>query len=133
MIPIKLVLTLGLSMLLVYTMIQKVAPTLLKIAIFSFILAGIYFVWLPDHATVVANWLGVARGTDLVIYVWILLSFAIGLNLHFKVRSARHDITELTRALAMQSARGPASTRPAAPGGAGRSEPRVDTSDTDRT
>lgn len=123
--PIKLALTFGLSMLLVYTLIQEVAPKLLKIAIFSFVLAGIYFVWLPDHATVVANWLGVGRGTDLVIYLWIVLSFAIGLNLHFKIRSAREEITELTRALAMLSARAPDPDRPAGP--------RADTPDPDHT
>ena len=112
MMPIKLALTIGLAILLVYTLIQKVAPTLLKIAIFGAVFAGVYFVWLPDHATLVANWLGVGRGTDLMIYLWILLSFAIGLNLHFKIRAARQDITDLTRAIAIASAKEPGTASP---------------------
>ncbi|MEJ2541242.1 MAG: DUF2304 domain-containing protein [Gemmatimonadota bacterium] len=103
MIPIKLVLTLGLAVVVAYTLIQRVAPRALKIVIFTVVLLGIYFVWFPDHATIIANRLGVGRGTDLLIYVWIVLSFAIGLNLNFKIRAARHDITELARAIALMS------------------------------
>ena len=104
MIPIKLLLTAGLFAVLAYTVIQKVAPRLLKLLIFVAVLLGVYFVWFPDQTTVIANWLGVARGTDLLIYVWIVLSFAMGLNLNFKVRAARRSITDLTRAIALLSA-----------------------------
>ena len=103
MIPIKLVLTLALAGVVAYTAIQRVAPRALKVLIFTFVLLGVYFVWLPEHATAIANRLGVGRGTDLLIYVWIVLSFAIGLNLHFKIRAARHEITDLARAIALLS------------------------------
>jgi hypothetical protein len=45
------------------------------------------------------------------IYVWIILSFAVGLNLNFKVRAARREITEVTRALALATAREPGPPR----------------------
>lgn len=101
--PIKILLSVALAGLLAYTAIQRVAPRFLKLLIFSLVLLGTWFVWVPEHTTAVANYLGVGRGTDLLIYLWIVLSFAIGLNLHFKVRAARHDITRLTRAIALMS------------------------------
>jgi hypothetical protein len=105
--PIQLVLTAGLTAVLAYVFVQRAAPRIVKLATMAIALVGIYFVWMPGHTTIVANWLGVGRGTDLLIYLWIVLSLAFGLNLNFKVRAARREITELTRALALASPRTP--------------------------
>jgi len=105
--PIKLVLTAGLGGVLAYVTVQRAAPRIVKLGTMTIAVVGIYFVWMPDHTTVVANWLGVGRGTDLLIYLWIVLSLAFGLNLNFKVRAARREITELTRALALSSPSSP--------------------------
>ena len=102
--PIQILLSVGLVGLLAYTAIQRVAPRVVKLSFYILALLGLYFVWVPDHTTAIANLLGVGRGTDLLIYLWIVLSLAIGLNLHLKVRAARRDITELARALALRTA-----------------------------
>lgn len=121
MIPIKLLLTACLAAVLAYASIQRVAPRIVRSAIIAIVLVGLYFVWRPDHATVIANRLGVGRGTDLLIYVWIVLSFAVGLNLNFKLRAARREITELARAIALSAPReGADAGAPEPAGGAAR-------------
>ena len=99
--PIKLVLTAGLAVLWVYALVQRVAPRSVRLGTAVAVALGVYFVWFPEQTTLLANRLGVGRGTDLLIYVWILLSFAIGLNLSFKVRALRREITDLARAIAL--------------------------------
>jgi hypothetical protein len=32
-------------------------------------LAGVYLVWVPAHASVLADWAGVGRGVDLIMYI----------------------------------------------------------------
>ena len=34
--------------------------------------AGLYFVWLPEHATWLAELVGIGRGVDLILYVWFI-------------------------------------------------------------
>lgn len=67
--------------------------------------AGIYLVWIPSHATVLAELVGVGRGVDLVNYVWVAISLLILLNLHLKLRSQMEIITALARTIALAEAR----------------------------
>ena len=62
---------------------------------------GLYFVWFPAHATVLAEAVGIGRGVDLIIYVWVVISLLIVLNLHLKLRSQMELITGLAREIAM--------------------------------
>ena len=105
--PIQIFLTIGLLGVLFYALVQTVVPRTFTVAFATLIVVGIYFVWMPDDTTIIAQWLGVARGTDLLVYFWILISAFVGVNLHFKIRSAREEITELTRALALATVRKP--------------------------
>lgn len=105
--PIQILLTLGLLGVLVYASVQRITPRVFTVAFATLVVVGIYFVWMPDDTTIIAQWLGVARGTDLLIYVWILISIFVGVNLHLKIRSARDEITELTRALALAAVQEP--------------------------
>jgi small membrane protein len=59
--------------------------------------AGLYFVWLPSHATRLATLVGIGRGVDLIIYVWVVISLILLLNLHLKLRSQAELITILER------------------------------------
>src|SRR4051794_5567205 len=43
---------------------------------------GLYFVWFPEHATFLAEALGIGRGVDLIIYVWVVISLLVLFNLH---------------------------------------------------
>jgi small membrane protein len=66
--------------------------------------AGLYFVWLPSHATWLAKQAGIGRGVDLILYVWVVISLLVILNLHLKLRSQMELITILAREAAIASA-----------------------------
>lgn len=67
---------------------------------------GLYFVWIPEHATTLAHMAGIGRGVDLIIYIWMGISLLVLLNLHLKLRMQMDLITQLTRALAIANAGG---------------------------
>jgi small membrane protein len=73
--------------------------------------AGLYFVWLPSHATWLAGRVGIGRGVDLIIYVWVIISLVVMLNLHLKLRSQTELITALTREIAIANVRLPPETK----------------------
>lgn len=60
---------------------------------------GLYFVWMPWHATRIAELAGIGRGVDLILYVWVGISLILLLNLHLKLRVQLELMTELARAL----------------------------------
>jgi len=63
--------------------------------------SGLYFVWFPSHANILAELVGVGRGADLFLYLWVLISLLIMFNLHLKLRSQMELITELAREIAL--------------------------------
>lgn len=67
--------------------------------------AGLYLVWVPSHASTVAEWAGVGRGVDLIIYVWVVISLLVMLNLHLKLRAQLELITALARQIAIANAK----------------------------
>src|SRR5215204_5780151 len=95
----QLVLTMLLSCLLLYAVKEIRNSRAVGIMTITAAIAGIYVVWVPGHASAVAEWTGIGRGADLVLYVWAALSMIILLNLHLKLRSQLHLLTELARAV----------------------------------
>lgn len=67
-------------------------------------LIGIYFVWIPSHASELAALAGIGRGADLVLYVWVVISLLVILNLHLKLTSQLELITVLARRVAIDQA-----------------------------
>ena len=76
------------------------------IAIFSTGAAAValYLVWMPSHATFLAESVGIGRGVDLVIYIWVVISLLMFINLHIKLRAQMELITKLARSIAIASA-----------------------------
>jgi len=72
---------------------------------------GIYCVWNPSSTTEVAHALGVGRGTDLLIYLWVVVSTALVLLLYIQLRRQMILITNLARHIAIQEARRPSTKR----------------------
>lgn len=70
-------------------------------------LAGLYFVWFPGHATWLAERVGIGRGVDLILYVWVVVSILAILNLHLLVRGQLELITILARKIALAEATQP--------------------------
>ena len=66
--------------------------------------AGLYFVWVPQHSTWLAELVGIGRGVDLILYVWVCLSLIVLLNLHLKLRTQMELITALARKIALADA-----------------------------
>ena len=77
-------------------------------------LAGLYFVWVPSHSTRLAEFVGIGRGVDLILYTWVGISLIMILNLHLKLRTQLEMITVLARRIALADP-------VAAPGGGGQS------------
>ena len=76
------------------------------VALISFVvsLVGLYFVWVPSHSTRVAEYIGVGRGADLILYLWVCISLIVLLNLHLKLRAQHELITALARTIALANA-----------------------------
>jgi small membrane protein len=76
-------------------------------------LFGAYIVWMPDHATYLAQSIGIGRGADFILYIWLLISCAILLLLYLQLREQLQLITALARRMALAQAAQPQTTRPA--------------------
>lgn len=101
---IQLLLSVGLLLIVVYAWTQRGKSSLVSAFTLLCAFAAVYFVWAPDAANTVAQRLGVGRGADLVLYCWVLISFAVLLNLHFKMRKRDEQVTTLARKLAILDA-----------------------------
>ena len=83
-----------------------------KVGYLLFVLAAIYAILRPDDTTVVANWLGVDRGADLMEYA-LIIAFAfttMSTYMRFKDLELRH--ARLARAVALDGARVPDEYQP---------------------
>ena len=66
---------------------------------------GLYFVWMPNHLSAVANAMGVGRGTDLLLYLWVSVTMLAFAGLVLELRHLRRELTLIARELALQRAR----------------------------
>ena len=66
--------------------------------------SGAYLIWMPAEATVLAHSLGIGRGADLILYVWVLISFASLLVLYLNIKGQDQTITALARKIALLEA-----------------------------
>ena len=98
------VLSLLLCSVLVYSWAQHRRSPIVALMSGMTALAGLYFVWFPAHSTRVAELVGIGRGADLVLYMWVCISLIILLNLHLKLRTQHELITALARTIALANA-----------------------------
>ena len=69
---------------------------------------GIIAVLWPDLTVYVANAVGVGRGTDLVLYVFVMVFLYSAVATAQRIYRLEHQVTLLTRELAIERARPPA-------------------------
>ena len=87
-------------------------------------LMGIVAVLWPQLTTTVANVVGVGRGTDLVLYLFVMVFAYSALVTAQRIHRLQHDITVLTRALALSRPTQPrGGEAPLPPGGSRAGEP----------
>jgi small membrane protein len=94
-------LTAGLAAIAAIAFMQIKKAILICSSIMIAALFGIYLVWVPEQATVIAQHVGIGRGTDLVLYIWILISFFSLVVVYLKMNNQFEAITSLARALAL--------------------------------
>ena len=75
-----------------------------KVGYVAFVLAGVYAVLRPNETTVVAHWVGVDRGTDLMLYALIMAFCFTTLSTYMRFKDLELRYARLARAVAMESA-----------------------------
>ncbi len=101
----QLLLTAFLALVLVYAWSVHRTVPIIGLLASGAALAGLYFVWVPEHANALAAFARIGRGSDLIVYTWVVISLLIMLNLHLKLRLQLDMITRLARAVAIDRAK----------------------------
>ena len=107
---IQALLIISIIALLVYLLRSRTNPRTkawVKVGGVLFVIAGVYAILRPDDTTVVANWLGVDRGTDLMEYALIIAFVFTTLSTYMRFRDLELRYARLARAIALQGARVP--------------------------
>jgi small membrane protein len=81
-----------------------------KLGYLVFMLAAIYAVLRPNDTTVVANWVGVDRGTDLMVYALVIAFAFTTLSAYMRFKDLELRYARLARAIALEGARRPDQT-----------------------
>ena len=96
------------------------AKAWVKIGFALMMVAAVWAIARPDDVTVVANWLGVARGTDRMLYVLVVAFFFVTVSTWTRFREQELRYARLARAVALQNAQAPEQAPEQAPRGASR-------------
>jgi hypothetical protein len=88
-----------------------------KVGYLLFVIAAVYAILRPDDTTVVAHWLGVARGADLIGYVLIVAFIFTTMSTYMRFKELELKYARLARAVALQNARPPADNTRQIPAG----------------
>ena len=83
------------------------AKAWVKVGYVLFVVAAIYAILRPDDTTVVANWLGVDRGADLLSYALMIAFVFTTLSTYLRFKELDLRYARLALAVALQSARTP--------------------------
>lgn len=83
------------------------AKAWVKIGYVVFVIAAVYAILRPDDTTVLANWLGVDRGADLLSYALVIAFVFTTLSTYLRFKEMEVRYAQLARAVAIQSARVP--------------------------
>ena len=78
-----------------------------KLGFLLFIAAGIWAVLRPDDLSIVANYVGVSRGTDLLLYLLVVAFMFTTLSSYIRFRELELRYARLARAVALQNAIAP--------------------------
>lgn len=109
------ILTAGLSACLFYVFSLGRSLPIVRLGLFAIILVGYVFIWIPELTTKIAALVGIGRGADLILYVWIILNLFLILRLHMKLREQSESFTKLVRQFALQAAEAPRTNRSTSP------------------
>lgn len=83
------------------------AKAWVKVGYVVFVVVAVYAILRPDDTTVVANWLGVDRGADLLTYSLIIAFVFTTLSTYLRFKELELKYARLARAIALEGARTP--------------------------
>lgn len=88
-----------------------------KLMFLAFLAFGVYALFRPDDLTTVAGWVGVGRGTDLVLYGLVVAFAFTTISTYLRFRDIEIKYARLARSIALQNAKlvNPPSTGPIPP------------------
>ncbi|MDK8768103.1 DUF2304 domain-containing protein [Corynebacterium freneyi] len=89
-----------------------------KLGFLVFLAACVWAIVRPDDLTVVANWVGVSRGTDLLLYMLVLAFVFTTVSSYIRFREQELRYARLARAVALKTAVAPGDPMPGATGAA---------------
>ncbi len=98
---IQAILISALLLLAIFVALQKSASRSVRSIVLAMLAGGAYLVWQPEHANALAHLLGVGRGADLLLYLWIVITLSVMLLLYLKIVELNRMLTELARRLAL--------------------------------
>ena len=96
---IQVLITLVLLASLSFFLMRQPTQGIFKMAVIATVSFGIYLAWFPDQANLIAEFFGVGRGADLVMYIWILMSIFIFIFIYIKFVEQNRLLTLLVRRL----------------------------------
>jgi hypothetical protein len=82
-----------------------------RVLLMVFVMAAASSVFVPEYWTKAANLVGVGRGTDLLLYLLVLVFLAFVATTYRRFRHLEEQNTELARAVAILQAGSPNSAR----------------------
>src|SRR4051812_7651204 len=102
--PIQFLLILGLlASLLLYRCVFR-STIRDRLLVLGFLFTGLMAVLFPDYTSMLAEALGVGRGTDLVMYFFFVAGIFLAILFYAKISRIERSQTELVRALAIATA-----------------------------
>lgn len=105
MVGIKIILFIPLLALIFFVLKSFKKQVLSRLVMIGILLIGILFVLYPDLSGKLAHLVGVGRGADLVIYMFIIFSFIFGVYLYAKFRKLKEEHAELIKKMAVENAK----------------------------
>ncbi|MFV8308541.1 DUF2304 domain-containing protein [Mycobacteroides chelonae] len=83
------------------------AKAWVKLGFVVFVVAGIYAILRPNDTTTLAHWLGLGRGTDLMLYAMIIAFAFTTLSTYLRFKDLELRYSRLARAVALRGAEPP--------------------------
>ncbi|MDT5077305.1 MAG: small rane protein [Mycobacterium sp.] len=108
---IQILLIAAVVVLLVYLLASRrkaQARAWVKVGYVLFVIAAVYAIVRPNDTTVVANWLGIGRGADLLEYAFIVAFLFATISAYMRFKDLELRYARLARAVALEGAREPA-------------------------
>lgn len=107
MLAIQILLILAVLLLVGYFLTRRGnarASAWVKLIFLAFLAFGVYALLRPDDLTVIAGWVGVGRGTDLVLYGLVVAFAFTTISTYLRFRDIEIKYARLARSVALQNA-----------------------------